>query len=307
MNENERWLLRHVCNGDLKRAQDQAKTILEGIKTQKDEQFRDNMLANLNAQKTKLFDLPHNLRGMIVAENVEDFPIQRFLIRPEEERVASEILRLYRAADNLKKLNIPYLPALILHGQSGCGKTMLAKYIAYKANLPFVYVKFSNLVGQYLGNTQSNIGRIFEYIQGMPCVLCFDELDAIGMARGQRNDVGEMNRIVIALMQEMDQCSNNMILIGTTNRYDRLDPALVRRFSLHHEVMPLTEEESKSMARAFFTSCNTTLDKEEFDQWFASNLKNNQNTSSDVVRECTKYVVDQIIKAESNKEEDANE
>lgn len=299
MNENERWLLRYVCNGNLKQAQDQAKIILEGIKTQKDERFRDQMLNQLKAQHAKFIELPPNLKGLLVMEDVSDFPIDRFLIRSNEDQIASDTINLYRAAERLKALAIPYLPALILHGQSGCGKTMLARYIAYKAKLPFAYVKFSNLVGSYLGNTQSNIARIFEYVHDHPCVLCFDEIDAIGMARGQKNDVGEMNRIVIALMQEMDQIPNDVIIVGTTNRYDRLDPALVRRFPLNHEVQPLTFNEAKTLARSFFAysqlDCSEWLDQ-WFDPIFQDQIWNGSIPASDVIRECTAMVVRHVIK-----------
>lgn len=107
---------------------------------------------------------------------------------------------------------------------------MLARYIAHKAKLPFLRIQFSSLVDSHLGQTQSNLARIFDYVRTAPCVLCFDEIDAVGMARGQKDDVGEMNRVVIAIMQEMDRLPNNVIIIGTTNRFDRLDPALIRRF-----------------------------------------------------------------------------
>lgn len=296
MNENERYLLRHVCDGNMERAQSQARVILEGIKTQKDESFRNHMLEKLDAKKAKIVELPSNIKGLIIAENVSDFPVERFLIREAEEKIVTDTLNLYHVAEQLKDLSIPYLPALMLHGQSGCGKTMLARYIAYKTNLPFVYVNFSNLVGQYLGNTQSNIGRIFDYVREHPCVLCFDEIDAVGMARGQKNDVGEMNRIVIALMQEMDRLPNNLIIIGTTNRYDRLDPALIRRFSIEHEVRPLTVEEAKTLARSFLASVN--INRNWFEDWFEDWFEKtfcHIVPASDLIREATKMVVQAII------------
>lgn len=115
---------------------------------------------------------------------------------------------------------------------------MLARYIAYKAELPFVYVRFSNLLDSYLGKTQENVGRIFDYARANPCVLCFDELDAIGGKRGDRADVSEMSRVTIALMQELDRMHNKTIIIATTNRFDKLDPALIRRLPYQHEMFP---------------------------------------------------------------------
>jgi len=110
------------------------------------------------------------------------------------------IISIYRAAERLSDLGISYLPALMLYGESACGKTELARYIAYKAELPFVYVRFSSVVDSHLGSTQSNVARIFEYIRSNPCVLCFDEIDAIGTARGNAHEPGKMNRVVIAVI-----------------------------------------------------------------------------------------------------------
>lgn len=295
MNDMERRLLRIVCEGDIRKAQQQARVILNGLSAKKDERFRDDLLRHLDAKENRFIELPYNLRDLLVAEDVENFPTSRFLLRDQELEATEKLLALYRAAARLAELGIQYLPALLLHGKSGCGKTMLARYIAYRAGLPFVFVKFSNLVDSHLGQTQTNVAKVFDYVRSAPCVLCFDEIDAIGMARGQKDDVGEMNRVVIAMMQELDQLPNNVIIIGTTNRFDRLDEALVRRFPLHYELNPMSEEESVALARQFFTYTGIT----PAEDWYSKNL--GAEPASAVVRKCTDYIVGVVTKETGEK------
>lgn len=296
MNDRERDLIWFVCDGDIRKAQKQARIVLEGIASKKDEQFKKNMLRKLDA-KGNFIELPHNLQSLLVAEDMTTFPNARFLLREEEEKAVRDVLGMYRASERLAMMGIPYLPALMLHGQSGCGKTMLARYIAHKANLPFVYVKFSNLIDSYLGKTQHNLGLVFDYVRTAPCVLCFDEVDAIGMARGQKHDVGEMNRIVIALMQELDRLPNNVIIIGTTNRFDRLDSALVRRFPLQYELKPLSYDDASLLARKFFDYAGFDY-SEWFDQWFDDHFiltTLGSVPASTVVKECTAEIVKRVL------------
>lgn len=295
MNDNERLLIRYVVDGDLRQAQKQARVVLNGITAKKDDQFKANMLRKLDA-KGNLIELPYNLKHLLIAEDMTNFPEARFLLRQEEEFATAKILALYRTSEKLIEMGIPYLPAMILHGQSGCGKTMLARYIAHKADLPFVYVQFSNLVESYLGKTQTNLSKIFDYVRSTPCVLCFDEIDAVGMQRGQKDDVGEMNRIVIALMQELDRLPNNVIIIGTTNRFDRLDPALVRRFPLQYELKPLYSFEAEQLAHKFFNyagfDCSDWLET-----WCNETFSDNTPASS-VVKECTDVIVNHLLEQE---------
>lgn len=292
MTDREKILLRYVCDGDIKHARQQAKIILEETKTQKDERFRAEMLRRLEAKKS-FVELPPNLQGILEAEDSEIFPERKFLLRDGEKAITEQLLNVYRAADKLSKIGLSYLPALIIHGKSGCGKTELARYIAHKAKLPFVYVRFSSLVDSHLGATQSNVAKVFDYAKSAPCVLCFDEIDAIGLARGQDQDVGEMNRIVIALMQEMDRLPNNVIVIGTTNRFDRLDQALVRRFPLQYEVEKLSADEAEALSKQIFQYAG--LDP----AWFPARTWNS-TPASRVVWECVNAIVSYIIANESN-------
>ena len=261
MNDNERMLLRAVCDNDLRKAQAYARTILlNNMTAKKDEEFKRHLLDKLNA-KRDFIQLPYNLQGVLVAEDCSNFPINRVLIRSTERECAEKVIDTYYVAEKLLELGIHYLPSLLLFGASGTGKTMLARYIAYKVKLPFLYVRFASLIDSLLGKTSSKIAQIFSFVKESPCVLCFDEIDAIGQARGTSQDVGEMNRIVISLMQELDNVSNENIVIGTTNRFDQLDPALSRRFVANHEVKPFTFDESVQVAKLFFSSTDIPEEK----------------------------------------------
>lgn len=290
MTNREQVLMRYICEGDMIGARKYTKAILEGNTAKKDEYFRETMLQKL--ARTNFLELPENLKNILVAEDSALFPEKKFLVREAEEAIAKKVLSIYRVAGKLSQMGVPYVPALILHGESGCGKTELARYIAYRAKLPFIYVRFSALVNSYLGGTQGNIAKVFDYAKTSPCVLCFDEIDAVGMARGQENDVGEMNRIVIALMQEMDRLPNNMIIIGTTNRFDRLDPALIRRFPIQYEVKKLNEKEAVELSSRLFQYAGLDPACFHIEVW-------DSVPASTVVQECVNAIVAHLIEQEA--------
>lgn len=247
------------------------------------------MLEKLEQQTA--FQIPPNLERILLVSYPEEYREDRFFLRDKDRLLVDKVLRTYRTAQTLDEAGIAYAPTVMLHGASGCGKTELARYIAYKIGLPFVYVSFSGLVDSLLGKTQQNIGLIFNFIRQHPCVLCFDEIDAVGMARGQVGDVGEMNRIVIALMQEMDRIPNSNIIIATTNRFDQLDKALIRRFNFIEEVFPMTQDECRVLADHFFSASGLGITPSS--KWMEGRFPDN-TTAAKVIRQCTMYLVQQL-------------
>lgn len=127
MNDSERCLIRFVCDGDMRNAQKAVKIILDSISSKKDEQFKENMFRKLES-KREFIELPYNLQHLLIAEDTEEFPEARFLLRNEEKSITQKIVAIYRASEKLNEMGIPYLPALMLYGQSGCGKTMLSHH-----------------------------------------------------------------------------------------------------------------------------------------------------------------------------------
>lgn len=303
MNDNNRMLLRYVAEGDIRKAQMQAKIILNSITAARDEQFKTNCLAKLNNAEPRFIELPFNMQGFLVAEDVSDFPEQRFLIRESEKAVIEKILKTRKASLKLKEMGVHYTSSLLLSGEPGTGKTELARYIAHKADLPFVYLKFSGLISSALGKTQQNIGLVFDYATRSPCVLCLDEIDAIGMKRGGRDDVAEMSRVTIALMQELDRLPNDVILIGTTNREDQLDAALFRRFSFLHRVRMLDTQSAHDLCEKFFISVGYTASKKEIED-LLSHIDHNY-TPSNVTKACTDHIVSWVIEQQEKEGQDA--
>lgn len=107
-----------------------------------------------------------------------------------------------------------------------------------------------------------------------------------------------MNRIVIALMQELDRLPNNVIIIGTTNRHDRLDDALLRRFYIHHEVLPLDSNHIFLLADKFFTYIG--YDTSEWVKVWCNEQFGAEEPAATVISKCTDKVVADIISRRDN-------
>ena len=135
-----------------------------------------------------------------------------------------------RHRDDLQKERIPIRRTLLFHGPPGCGKSLTASAIACELSLPLFVVRFDAIIGAFLGQTAVNLRGIFQFAENTPCVLLLDELDALGRRRGNPLDVGELDRVVISLMQELDHAQILGMVIATTNLPAQLDEALWRRF-----------------------------------------------------------------------------
>lgn len=125
----------------------------------------------------------------------------------------------------------PSLTALA-YGPPGTGKTSLALWLAKEMQLPAVVARLDGLISSLLGTTARNLGSLFAFANRYDCVLVLDEFDAIAKLRDDPNEVGEIKRVVNALLQNMDTRAETGITLGLTNHETLLDPAVWRRFEV---------------------------------------------------------------------------
>jgi AAA+ superfamily predicted ATPase len=149
---------------------------------------------------------------------------------PKVRADLAEVVLEWKRRDELVAAGVPRRTKLLLHGPPRCGKSVTARAIAAELGLPAYVARFDAIIGAFLGQTAVHLRQLFHFTELNPCLLLLDELDALGKARGNPLDVGELDRIVIALMQELEHCAPRGLVIATTNLPKNLDPALWRRF-----------------------------------------------------------------------------
>ncbi|XP_076815672.1 peroxisomal ATPase PEX6-like isoform X2 [Clavelina lepadiformis] len=125
---------------------------------------------------------------------------------------------------------------VLLYGPPGTGKTLLAKAVASQCSLSFLSVKGPELINMYVGQSEANVRRVFQRARdAAPCVVFFDELDALAPNRGRSGDSGGvMDRVVSQLLAELDGVNaaedkdKQIFIIAASNRPDLIDQALLR-------------------------------------------------------------------------------
>jgi len=121
---------------------------------------------------------------------------------------------------------------ILLSGPPGNGKTSFAEAIAEALALPFFVVRYDALIGSYLGETNTRLRKLFDYVRTQPSVLFFDEFDAIGKERGDTHETGEIKRVVSFLLMQLDHLPSYVVTIAATNHAELLDRAVWRRFQM---------------------------------------------------------------------------
>jgi hypothetical protein len=118
----------------------------------------------------------------------------------------------------------------ILVGPPGVGKTLSARYIAAQLSKPLWVLDLTTVMSSLLGKTGNNLRMVFDHAKQNEAVLLLDEIDAIAKRRSDESDVGELKRLVTAILQEVDSWPDTGLLLAATNHPELIDPALWRRF-----------------------------------------------------------------------------
>jgi SpoVK/Ycf46/Vps4 family AAA+-type ATPase len=124
----------------------------------------------------------------------------------------------------------------LIYGAPGTGKTRLALWMAAQLELPILLARIDGLVSSFLGTTARNIANLFAFANRYRCLLLLDEFDALAKLRDDPQEVGEIKRVVNALLQNLDGRRDVGLTVGITNHPQLLDSAVWRRFEVQLEV-----------------------------------------------------------------------
>lgn len=178
----------------------------------------------------------------------------------ETENKIRRVEKEFAAKERLAHHGLRYRQKVLIYGAPGCGKSMSAERIAWNLGLPFLKVRFDVIISSFLGETASNLTRLFDGIKNYPCVLLLDEFDIVGKTRTNSQDVGEMHRIVNILLTLLEDYNSQGILIATTNIENAIDQALFRRFDDIIEMPKPSTEEILRLTKMTISSINKSKD-----------------------------------------------
>ncbi len=140
--------------------------------------------------------------------------------------------------DDLRALGLKPKRTILFCGPPGTGKTLSARIMSSMIGYRFAYILFDSIVSSLLGETATNMRKVFSFVEEGRYVALFDEFDIVGKSRDDPTEHGEIKRVVNHFMQMLDTYDGDSIIIAATNHPHLLDGAVWRRFDeiLHFDL-----------------------------------------------------------------------
>ena len=218
-------------------------------------------LTSLDSFSTKPVDAESRMD--IVEISMPQIKPEQVILDPYSREVIHNFIDSYTHRDLLLQSGLEVSNSLLLYGPPGCGKTTVAQCISNITGLPLVTARLDGLVSSLLGSTAKNIRKVFDYAAKRECILFLDEFDVIAKLRDDKNELGELKRVVNSLLQNIDGFNNDSILIAATNHHELLDPAIWRRFSTIVALEKPQEQEIKDYLVALLSGKSTNFESNE--------------------------------------------
>lgn len=161
--------------------------------------------------------------------------------------LSQRVIFVIKNKEKVEKYKLTTPNGMLLYGPPGCGKTFVAEKFAEETGFNFILVKSSDLASSFIHGSQEKIAQLFKQAEKKaPIVICFDEFDALVPDRsnpGAQYSAGEVNEF----LSQLNNCSQRGIfVVGTTNRPDKIDPAVLRTGRIDKQVyVPLPDKEAR--------------------------------------------------------------
>ena len=254
-------LVKASVNGDKGSVRQTVESIIAEERGKQHNVFADRLTKALNTHPIsngtgsayhRSVQAEHMLKAKdLVIELVPRRKLSDLVLHKDSLRLIGQLVEEQLRADLLRAHSLEPRHKVLLVGPPGNGKTSLAEAIAESLSVPFFVVRYDTIIGSFLGETASRLRRVFDYARTTPCVLFFDEFDAVGKERGDIHETGEIKRVVSSLLLQIDDLPSYTTVIAATNHEELLDRAAWRRFELRLELPPPTQSQIAEYLRLY--------------------------------------------------------
>lgn len=293
MTANQLSLVRYVAENNLQKAKIAALACCAEDSTQKNKNYITKYESLLRSGGMNMLELPPNISSFAAMEDLSNvFLEKRYYLTKRERSLFETIRKMSNVSLKLMEKHIPYLNATLLYGESGVGKTEFSKYVAYKLEMPYLYVNFSRMLDSYLGGTAKNLTALFNFINQQTCVVMLDEIDSLAVKRkyGSSGAEAEVSRSTTCLLQLLDSVTNGHVIIAATNLIEDVDSAVKRRFTEKHEMFRLKAEENEEFIRQFLDDAGFSYDADSVKAYAAK-----CNSQAEIMTHMTRCIADAMI------------